>query len=209
MRIVLKLIPTDEKFFEMFHKQAEFFCQGTALVRDITQGNVTIKAGAEKLAKLESEADSLTHEIFVRLDRSFITPFDRDDIHSLALALDDCMDLLEAAIDHMDLYGITTIPDSVKLMAEYLEEQSAQVLALGEGLKKLDWEKVRPHCIEINRLENLADQVNRQALADLFQGGLEALEVIKWRDIHNLFEKATDKCEDVAGIVEGIALKNG
>lgn len=206
---MLKLIPTDEKFFEMFQKQADFFRKGTAMVKDVAHGALTVKAGAERLAALESEADGLTHEIFVRLDRSFITPFDRDDIHSLALNLDDCMDLIEAALDHLDLYGIRQIPDSVRLMADCLDKQAAEVSALVGELPKLNWEKVRPHCIEINRLENEGDQITRQALADLFQGGLDALEVIKWRDIHNLFEKATDKCEDVAGIVEGIALKNG
>ena len=206
---MLKLIPTDEKFFEMFLQQAEFFCKGTAILQEVVRGELTIKAGADKLAALESEADSLTHEIFVRLDRSFITPFDRDDIHSLALNLDDCMDLIEAAADHLDLYGIKSVPESVKTMSTCLEKQAAEVRALVKDLPKLKWEKVRPHCIEINRLENEGDQITRQALADLFQGGLDALEVIKWRDIHNLFEKATDKCEDVAGIVEGIALKNG
>lgn len=206
---MLKLIPTDEKFFEMFLQQADFFCKGTVIVQEVAKGELTIKAGAEKLAALESEADSLTHEIFVRLDRSFITPFDRDDIHSLAMSLDDCMDLIEAAVDHLDLYGITSVPDSVRVMAACLEKQAIEVRALVGALPKLKWEKVRPHCIEINRLENEGDQVTRQALADLFHGGLGALEVIKWRDIHNLFEKATDKCEDVAGIVEGIALKNG
>jgi hypothetical protein len=206
---VFKLIPTDEKFFEMFQKQAEYLVKGAAMVRDIAEGKLTIKGGAEKLSALESEADSLTHEIFVRLDRSFITPIDREDIHGLALALDDCMDLLEAAVDHLDLYSITVIPQAVKSMAEYLEAQAAQVHQLTMSLDKMAWEGIRPHCIEINRLENEADRVTRQAIAGLFQGGMDALEVMKWRDIYNLFEEATDKCEDVAGIVEGIALKNG
>lgn len=206
---MFKLIPTDEKFFEMFTKQAEYFCKGTALAREIADGKVSIKDGAVRMSALESEADSITHEIFVRLDRSFITPIDREDIHALAMSLDDCMDLLEAAIDHLELYGIQSIPAPVKAMAEYLEAQSAQVLLLTRGIDKLKWENIRPHCIEINRLENEADRVNRQALAGLFQGGMDALEVIKWRDIYDLFEEATDKCEDVAGIIEGIALKNG
>lgn len=206
---MFKLIPTDEKFFEMFQKQAEFLVKGAALVRDVAEGKVTIKGGAEKLSALESEADSLTHEIFVRLDRSFITPFDQEDIHRLALVLDDCMDLLEAAVDHLDLYNVQTIPQPVKAMAEYFEAQAAQVLELTKVIHKMSWDKIRPHCIEINRLENEADRVTRQAIAGLFQGGMDALEVMKWRDIYNLFEEATDKCEDVAGIVEGIALKNG
>lgn len=206
---MFKLIPTDEKFFEMFLKQADFFCQGTAVVSEVAKGTVTIKAGAAKLADLESQADSVTHEILVRLDRSFITPIDREDIHALAHSLDECMDLVEAAIDHLDLYGITSIPAPVKVMAELLEAQSSQVRNLIEKLPKMHWDTVRPYCIEINRLENEADKVTRQALANLFQGGMDALEVIKWRDVYKLFEKATDMCEDVAGIVEGIALKNG
>lgn len=206
---MFKLIPTDEKFFEMFTKQAEYFCKGTALVREIADGKVSVTDGAAKLSALESEADNLTHEIFVRLDRSFITPIDREDIHGLAMALDDCMDLIEAAIDHLELYGIEVLPAPIKVMAEYLDAQAAQVLLLTRGIDKMKWESIRPHCIEINRLENEADRVNRQALAGLFRGGLDALEVIKWRDIYDLFEEATDKCEDVAGIVEGIALKNG
>lgn len=206
---VLKLIPTDEQFFEMFSKQAEFFCKGTEVVQEVVQGKLSIKAGTERLAALESDADDLTHDIFVRLDRTFLTPFDRNDIHNLAVHLDDCMDLVEAAVDHLDLYAIETIPDSVKVMSGFLEKQSFEVRAMVGELSRLKWEKVHPHCIEINRLENEADQITRQALADLFQGDMDTLDVIKWRDILNLFEKATDKCEDLAGIIEGIALKNG
>ena len=206
---MFKLIPTDEKFFEMFLKQADFFRKGTALLREITDGKVTIKDGAARLGALESEADSVTHEVLVRLDRSFITPIDREDIHALAHSLDDCMDLVEASVDHMDLYGITSVPAAIKTMAEYLDAQSSQVHSLIEKLPKMHWDTVRPYCIEINRLENEADKVTRQALAQLFQGGMDALDVIKWRDVYKLFEKATDACEDVAGIVEGIALKNG
>lgn len=206
---MFKLIPTDEKFFDMFQKQAEYLVKGSALVREIADGKVGIKDGAAKLSALESEADSLTHEIFVRLDRTFITPIDREDIHGLAMALDDCMDLMEAAVDHLDLYNIQIIPDPVRALAEYIDAQAKQVLELTRSLDKMKWEGIRPHCIEINRLENEADRVTRLAIAGLFTGGQEALEVMKWRDIYNLFESATDKCEDVAGIVEGIALKNG
>ena len=206
---MFKLIPTDEKFFEMFQKQADYFCKGAAVVREVAAGDLTVKAGAAKLSELESDADGVTHEILVRLDRSFITPIDREDIHAMAHCLDECMDLIEAAVDHLELYGITAIPPSVKSMAEYLEAQSVQISELVAKIPRMQWDAIRPHCIEINRLENEADKVTRQALAGLFQGGLDALEVIKWRDVYKLFEKATDMCEDVAGIVEGIALKNG
>lgn len=206
---MFKLIPTDEKFFEMFLMQADYFCKGAAVAREVANGTVDVKTGAARLAALESEADGVTHEILVRLDRSFITPIDREDIHALAHSLDECMDLVEAAIDHIDLYGIVEIPAPVKSMAEYIEAQAGQVRELVAKLPRLNWDAIRPHCIEINRLENEADKVTRQALANLFQGGMDALDVIKWRDVYKLFEKTTDMGEDVAGIVEGIALKNG
>lgn len=206
---MFKLIPTDEKFFEMFHKQAVLFRRGAALMREIAEARVPLREGGKDISALEEEADRLTHEIFVRLDRSFITPIDREDIHSLALALDDCMDLLEAAVDHMVLYRIDAFPPPVKALAEYIEAQAAQMEKLTMALKTMEWEAIRPHCIEINRLENEADRETRQALGELFDGRLDALSVMKWRDIYDLLEGATDKGEDVAGIVEGIALKHG
>ncbi len=206
---MFKLIPTDEKFFDMFQQSAELFRKGTVLLREIAQDGAMLKANAAKLERLEHDADQITHEVLVRLDRSFITPIDREDIHRLALALDDCMDTMEAAVDHMVLYGIKTIPEPVSALAEYIEAQSKQILAMMPLIKTLKWELVRPYCIEINRLENEADRVTRQALGALFTPGIDILDVIRWRDIYDLLEGTTDKCEDVAGIIEGIVLKHG
>ena len=206
---MFKLIPTDEKFFDMFAQSAELFRKGAGLLRDISNDSSLIKENAMKLERLEHDADQLTHEVLVRLDRSFITPIDREDIHRLTLALDDCMDTMEAATDHMVLYGIKTIPEPFKALAEYIEAQAEQMVRMMPLVKSLKWELVRPHCIEINRLENEADRVTRQALGNLFAGGMEVLDVIRWRDIYDFLETTTDKAEDVAGIVEGIVLKHG
>lgn len=206
---MFKLIPTDEKFFDMFSQSADLFLKGAGLLREIARDNSLLKANAMKLERLEHDADQITHEVLVRLDRSFITPIDREDIHRLALALDDCMDTMEAATDHMVLYGIKETTEPVKFLAEYIESQAAQIVSMMPLVKKLKWDLVRPFCIEINRLENEADRVTRQALGDLFAPGIDVLDVIRWRDIYELLEGTTDKAEDVAGIVEGIVLKHG
>jgi uncharacterized protein Yka (UPF0111/DUF47 family) len=206
---MFKLIPTDEKFFEMFGQTADIIRKGAVLLREIAQDGSTLRENALKLERLEHDADQVTHEILVRLDRSFITPIDREDIHRLALALDDCMDTMEESADHMVLYGIRTMPEPVKFMAEYIEAQADQMVRMIPLLKKLDWDTIRPYCIEINRLENEGDRVTRQALGALFAGGMDALDVIRWRDIYIHLEGTTDKAEDIAGIVEGIVLKHG
>jgi len=206
---MFRLIPTDENFFDMFHQTAVLFRKGAGILREVAADVGTLRENALKLERLEHDADQVTHEVLVRLDRSFITPIDREDIHRLALALDDCMDTMEAVTDHMVLYGIRTIPEPVKALAEYIEAQADQILVVTPLIKSLKWELVRPACIEINRLENEADRVTRNALGNLFAGGMDALDVIRWRDIYNFLEGTTDKAEDVAGIVEGIVLKHG
>ena len=206
---MFKLIPTDEKFFDMFQQSAELFKKGSGLMREISLDWNKLKENALKLERLEHDADQITHEVLVRLDRSFITPIDREDIHRLALALDDCMDTMEAAANHMILYGIKNIPEPVKALAEYIEAQASQIVSMMPLVKTLKWELIRPYCIEINRLENEADRVNRGALGGLFTPGIDVLDVIRWRDIYELLEGTTDKCEDVAGIIEGIVLKHG
>ncbi len=206
---MFKLIPTDEKFFDMFQQSAELFRKGAGLMRAISLDGASLKENALKLERLEHDADQVTHEVLVRLDRSFITPIDREDIHRLTLALDDCMDTMEAASDHMVLYGIKSIPEPVRLLAECIEAQASQIVAMMPLVKTLKWELIRPYCIEINRLENEADRVMRDALGGLFAPGIDVMDVIRWRDIYDLLEGTTDKCEDVAGIIEGIVLKHG
>jgi uncharacterized protein len=206
---MFKLIPTDEKFFEMFEQSAEVFFKGAGLLCEIAVDGSRLKENALKLERLEHDADQITHEVLVRLDRSFITPIDREDIHRLALALDDCIDTMEAASDHMVLYGIKVIPPPVKALADCIQAQARLIRDMMPLIKSLKWETIRPHCIEINRLENEADRVTREALGDLFAPGIDVLDVIRWRDIYNLLEGTTDKCEDVAGIIEGIVLKHG
>ena len=205
-----KLIPTDVKFFEMFAQVAKILQGGAQVMSDMVSGaSADVQASAAKLERLEHDADVLTHDILIRLDKSFITPIDREDIHQLTLALDDCMDYMEAVTERMMLYGLTEITKPMKDLVEVIVKQVEELNKVIPVIADLKYEKIIPHCIEINRLENLGDKIAREAVADLFKGTPNPLDVMKWRDIYDNLETATDKCEHVAGIIEGIVLKHG
>lgn len=204
-----KLVPSDAKFFEMFSQSAKILQEAAKVLAETAADAAKIKSGAVRLERLEHDADELTHAILIRLDKSFITPIDREDIHQLTLALDDCMDYMEAATERMVLYGIGEVTPPLQALAEVLCKQTDELNKVVPLIADLKYEKIIPHCTEINRLENAADKIAREAVAELFKGDKHPLEVMKWRDIYDNLETATDKCEHVAGIIEGIVLKHG
>jgi predicted phosphate transport protein (TIGR00153 family) len=205
-----KLIPTDAKFFEMFGQSAKILQEGAKVMSDMVSGaSADVQGCATRLERLEHDADVLTHEILIRLDKSFITPIDREDIHQLTLGLDDCMDYMEAVTERMMLYGITQVTPPMKALVEVIVKQAEALNNVMPLIADLKYERIIPHCIEINRLENLGDKIAREAVAELFKGTPNPLEVMKWRDIYDNLETATDEFEHVAGIIEGIVLKHG
>jgi predicted phosphate transport protein (TIGR00153 family) len=204
-----KLIPTDKRFFSLFEKSAALLKQAAETLAESVQNPDRAGEYALRLERLEHDGDNLTHEIFILLDKSFITPIDREDIHELAQALDDCLDCIESVTERMQLYGLSEPTEPMKQFVEVIRKQAIEihiVLPLISGFK---YEKIIPHCKEINRLENVGDKLMRNALADLFRGDSDPLTVMKWKDIYDFLETTTDKCEDVAGIIERIVLKHG
>ncbi len=194
----------------MFGQSAKILEAAANVLSEMMAGGVeSIKSGAARLERLEHDADVLTHEILIALDKSFITPIDREDIHQLTVALDDCMDYMEAVTERMILYGLTEITPPMKGLVDVLVKQVAELNKVMPVISLLKYEKIIPHCIEINRLENLGDRIAREAVAELFKGDKNPLDVMKWRDIYDNLETATDMCEHVAGIIEGIVLKHG
>jgi predicted phosphate transport protein (TIGR00153 family) len=164
---------------------------------------------AQKISDLEHRGDSITHEIIALLHRTFVTPFDREDIATLAQSMDDVADLIHSAADDMNLYQIDKPTRQSIELAEIILEGSVELKKAVPLLRRRsDLKAMLKHCVEINRLENVADRVYRQALAELFNGSSEAIQVIKWREIYQHLETATDRCEDVANVLEGVALKN-
>ena len=204
-----KLIPNNNQFYKLFEQSAAFLEQGAATLTEAVANPDKAKEYAAKLERIEHDADELTHDILVALDKSFITPIDREDIHELVQALDDCLDTIESVTERMQLYRLSEPTDAVKQLASVIRQQAIQIQAMMPLIPGFKYEKVIPYCKEISRLESVADKVARDALGALFSGTIDPLTVMKWKDIYDYLETATDKCEDVAGIVERIVLKHG
>jgi uncharacterized protein len=161
-----------------------------------------------KIKEAETAADSITHDTIKRLHENWITPFDRDDIHNLISRMDDVLDLIEAAAERIILFDVSVAPPEATELAELLVEScEAQVKAVALLSTMTRAPEILELCVEVNRLENAADSVHRRAMADLFKAGNDPLKVMKWRDILDGLESATDRCEDVANILEGVVLE--
>ena len=201
-----RLTPQDTSFYDLFATSAGHLVTGSTLLTQIVGAD---GYGREELAKLmrdaEHAADESTHELLRKVNSSFITPFDREDIYLLASNLDDCMDLMEAAADLIVLYQIGTLPSGVSTQVEVLvrmSELTAEAMPRLRSMKDL-----AEYWIEINRLENQADQVYRRLLAELFNGDLKATAIMKLKEVIDELEAAADAFEKVAHTVEGIAVK--
>ncbi len=204
---MFRLIPREEKFFEFFRKAANNILDGAKVLVQMTdEEGGDLEKGWKQLEEFEHEGDKITHQIIRKLNRTFITPIDREDIHSLTVALDDVMDLIEAAAARMTLYKIKQSTEEARKLAQVILKSAEEIVKAVSNLERLD--DVMEHCIEINRLENVADDISREAIAGLFDKGHDPIDVIKWKEIYETMETATDRCEDVANIVESVALKN-
>jgi predicted phosphate transport protein (TIGR00153 family) len=199
---------SDRVFFDAFETHAACISKATRLLVDMIRDPARSAELSKAISELEHQGDEVTHETIARLHKIWITPFDRMDIHGLISRLDDILDLAEAVSERFVLYELKSSPDFVAALAEVL-------VRAGDGVEKairLLPEVKRPKeildlCVEIHRLENEADGGYRRALATLFKGDIDALTVLKWRDIVENLESATDRCEDVANILEGIVLE--
>ena len=166
------------------------------------------KALYARIKEAETTADGITHDTIKRLHENWITPFDRDDIHNLISRMDDVLDLIEAAAERIILFDVTVAPREAAELAELLVEScEAQAKAVDLLATMTRAPEILELCVEVNRLENAADSVHRRAMADLFKAGNDPLKVMKWRDILDGLESATDRCEDVANILEGVVLE--
>jgi predicted phosphate transport protein (TIGR00153 family) len=161
---------------------------------------------AKQIKDIEHRGDDITHNILVKLNSTFITPFDREDIHTLASSLDDVLDFINAAADRIVLYKITAAPSAAYELAQILVKQAE---ALGRGVRNLEKLKdVLPHCVEVNRLENEADRVSREAIGRLFDTETDPINLIKIKELIEVLETATDKAEDAANVLETVVLKS-
>ena len=204
------LIPREEKFFDLFEVQAERTCVVAKEFKELVSNWDPKSPLVDKIRDLEHEADITTHEIIDKLNRTFITPLDREDIHKLATELDDVIDLAQGATSRLQLYGIEKMKDELIQLADILVQSTHTLKKAILGLHDMKkTSRILEYCIEINRLENMGDQIHENAMVKLFSGDPDPLKVIKWKEIYQIAETAVDKCEDVANIIEGIVVKHG
>jgi len=203
---MFNFIPHQEKFFDLFKEAAQTVLEGAKTLKQMLDRYDNPEETWKKLSDLEHDGDRITHRILRMLNQTFITPIDREDMYALTTALDNVMDSIEAAASRMVLYKITEIPPQAKELGDVIVEATEQLVKAVFHMPKL--EDIEHYCVEINGLENTADHIFRQAIAGLFDGAHSPMDVIKWRDIYEVLEETTDRCEDVANVLESIALKN-
>ena len=202
----MRLIPREKKFFRMFADVSENLTQGARILHDILSNPAGPADRVPKLQEIEHRGDEMTHDIIRMLNQTFITPFDREDIHQLSSAFDDVLDFVNAAAVRMTLYRISNPPPAAAVLAGLIvtqaEELSKCVAVLGETQKVIDY------CVEVNRLENEADRVSRKAIAELFEYEKDPIQLIKLKELYEVLETATDKAEDAANVLETVTLKS-
>ncbi len=205
----LRFIPREERFFELFEEQARNIVKGADLLVALVGEPARAADLRGEIEEVEHEGDITTHEIADRLNRTFVTPFDHEDIHALAGRMDDVLDNIEATADRMFLYEAGAPSPEMVGLVEVLAEATKALEKGIEGMKDIarNARRILDYCIEIHRLENIGDEESRLALAKLFKGS-DALHALKWKEIYDHVEEAIDKCEDVASIVEGIVVKH-
>ena len=202
----MRLIPRESKFFRMFADVSQNLTQGTRLLQDILKNPANMEPRLDQLQEIEHRGDEMTHGIITALNQTFITPFDREDIHRLTSSLDDVLDYVNAAGVRLRLYKIKTPPSIAAELAAMIVEQSEE---LAQGVSLLEKNKlVLEHCVEVHRLENEADRLSRKAIADLFDNEKDPIQLIKIKELYEVLETATDKAEDAANVLEAVALKS-
>ena len=203
---MFSLFPREEDFFVLFRKQAALVREGCSQLLEMVTAFDRLEERAKQLKEVEHRADVVTHEIFERLNRTFITPLEREDIHQLASNLDDVLDAVEAIGARLFLFQVGRPPAEALRMATILTECAAQIEQAVDNLKQMN--NLISFTMEINRLENEADGISRQVTVDLFSGKHDLLDVMRWKEIYGRLEGAADKCEDVANAIESIVVKS-
>lgn len=205
------LLPKEYLFFDLFDQMADRAIEATHCFKDFATNGTFNDKSIEKMHIIEESCDDVTHEIIDRLNRTFITPFDREDIYSLAHEFDSVVDLIQAITNRMRLYNLNnTISDDLIKFAELIERSVEHLANAVRGLRDLKQSaKISNSCIEVNRLENLGDRLRDEVLSKLFNEANDPMHVIKWKDIYMEAETVLDKCEDVANIAASILIKQG
>jgi uncharacterized protein len=204
--VAFRLIPREEKFYADFLAIADQLMDGARLLEEMLATDPPVWDKAEEIKEIEHKCDHLSHEVYQRLHRTFVTPLDREDIHALARSLDDVMDEIDATANYVRLYRVEKVRYGARELARIITDSTKAIRLLVGGLEPRAG--VAEHVVEINRLENEADRMHLDAVSRLFDEERDPITVFKWKEILDRLEDATDRCEDVADVIEGVILKN-
>ncbi len=205
--MAFRLLPREDAYFALFSEISEKITEGANLLVEMMKGERSeYESYVKKIKDVEHACDDITHSITTKLNKSFITPFDREDIYTLAVALDDIIDYIDAAARAMLMYDIKEATDHAKRFSIVIQSLSLEIHALISSLNKPLG--INSHIVEIHKLENEADDIYFQAVGGLFSNSTDTLTIIKWKELYELLEYATDRCESVANISESIILKH-
>jgi uncharacterized protein Yka (UPF0111/DUF47 family) len=202
-----RLIPREEKFYDDFLAMADELRKGSTLLEEMLAADHPIWDKADEIKEVEHKCDFLTHEIIQRLNRTFVTPIDREDIHALARSLDDVMDAIDASASLVRMYRLDRVLFGARELAHIISACTTEVRLALAALEQT--KGVAAHSVEINRLENEADRTHQQAVMRLFDDERDPISVMKWKETLDFLEDATDRCEDVANVIEGVMVKHG
>lgn len=201
-----RFMPHDGDFFFLFQKQAENIVVGAQAFVAMLEHYTGVPEQVQRIKAIEHNGDEITHQIFRKLNQTFITPFDREDIHELCSTMDDVIDLVDAAAGRFVLYRVRDVRHGTLELSKVLAAATLEVKDAIHAMESPD--KALHHVIEINRLENESDRICRTLIAQLFEEEKNPVEIIKWKEICEVIETAVDKCEDVSNVIESVILKN-
>jgi uncharacterized protein len=202
------LLPHDTVFYDLFEKQAGILTEAAWLLVDLTENFVNVKEKRHAIEKLEHKGDLVTHDIYNQLNRTFITPLDPEEISRLASNLDEVLDYIDGAAEKMQYYSIDATDSHMIELAKLIHQSTKEIESAVKGVRTIkDPRYIEERCIEVNRLENVADDVLAQAVTELFRT-TDAIRIIKLKDIYEQLETATDNCEDVANTLSDIAIRH-
>jgi len=203
----LRLTPRETKFFAMFEQMCSTLQQGAETLHELLRDHGNVAVTVQRIKDIEHQGDELTHAVIRRLNQTFITPFDREDIHKLASSIDDVLDFVNSAAERMLIYKIEAPPKAAAELSEIIVRQSKE-LSTAVALLESKKENVINHCVEIKRLEGEADYIARKAIGSLFEHERDPIALIKLKEIYETLETATDKAEDAANVLESVVLKS-
>ena len=202
----MQLIPRDDKFYELFRQQAENVCDAARKLVALLEDMRDVEKHVTEIKFVEHKGDQMTHDLIMRLNKTFLTPFDREDIHTLNSELDDVLDLIDGVAGRLVTYKITAVPDGARQLSKVILHGTEILLRAVSELHRPA--HILEYCQQIKQLEEEGDRIQRTCLARLFENSADAIEIIKWKDLYELLEGTTDKIDDVANVLETVILKS-